>query len=62
MTKLTFLGTGTSSGIPIIGCRCATCISNDKKDKRLRTSLLLETADSTIIVDTGPDLRQQLLE
>lgn len=61
MTKLTFLGTGTSSGIPVIGCRCATCLSNDEHDSRLRASLLVETADSTIIIDTGPDLRQQLL-
>lgn len=61
MTKFTFLGTGTSSGIPVIGCRCATCLSDDEHDKRLRASLLVESPDSTIIIDTGPDLRQQLL-
>jgi phosphoribosyl 1,2-cyclic phosphate phosphodiesterase len=61
MTKFTFLGTGTSSGIPVIGCQCDICLSDDVKDKRLRASMLIETPDSTIIIDTGPDLRQQLL-
>ena len=59
--KLTFLGTGTSTGIPSIGCSCATCLSEDARDKRLRVSILVEHGGQTIIVDTGPDFRQQAL-
>ncbi len=59
--KITFLGTGTSQGVPIIGCQCAVCLSKDPKDKRLRTSLLVETDTTTIVIDSGPDFRQQLL-
>ena len=59
--KLTFLGTGTSTGVPSIGCGCATCLSTDERDKRLRVSILVEHAGRTIIVDTGPDFRQQAL-
>lgn len=61
MIRITFLGTGTSTGIPLIGCTCATCSSTDKKDKRLRASVLVETDDASFLIDAGPDLRQQLL-
>ena len=47
--KITFLGTGTSQGIPVIGCGCAVCQSTDKRDKRLRVSVLIETGDKTIV-------------
>ncbi len=59
--KITFLGTGTSQGIPVIGCDCEVCHSKDSMDKRLRTSILLEVNGKTFIVDTGPDFRQQML-
>jgi phosphoribosyl 1,2-cyclic phosphate phosphodiesterase len=59
--KITFLGTGTSQGVPVIACDCSTCLSEDKYDKRLRTSALLETNDVTLIFDAGPDFRQQML-
>jgi phosphoribosyl 1,2-cyclic phosphate phosphodiesterase len=60
--KITFLGTGTSHGVPMIGCDCATCTSTDPRDRRLRTSVLVATADDTrLLVDTGPDLRAQAL-
>jgi phosphoribosyl 1,2-cyclic phosphate phosphodiesterase len=59
--KFTFLGTGTSQGVPVIACNCNTCNSDDQKDKRLRTSLLLETAGITMVFDAGPDFRQQML-
>jgi phosphoribosyl 1,2-cyclic phosphate phosphodiesterase len=59
--KISFLCTGTSQGVPVIACECQTCISDDPRDKRLRTSLLLQTADSTIAFDAGPDFRQQML-
>jgi len=61
MIRLTFLGTGTSTGIPLIGCNCATCQSTDAKDKRLRASALVETGTETLLIDAGPDFRQQLL-
>jgi phosphoribosyl 1,2-cyclic phosphate phosphodiesterase len=61
MIHITFLGTGTSTGIPIIGCKCPTCWSEDSKDKRLRASALVETDDAVVLIDAGPDLRQQLL-
>jgi phosphoribosyl 1,2-cyclic phosphate phosphodiesterase len=59
--KITFLGTGTSTGIPMIACPCAICHSTDKRDKRLRTSILVESATTTIVVDTTPDFRYQML-
>lgn len=59
--KLTFLGTGTSFGVPVIGCRCAVCQSKDPLDHRLRTSALLETKTTRVLIDCGPDFRQQLL-
>jgi phosphoribosyl 1,2-cyclic phosphate phosphodiesterase len=59
--KITFLGTGTSSGVPMIGCDCEVCISTDKKDKRLRSSILVQSAKTSLIVDTGPDFRYQVL-
>ncbi len=59
--ELTFLGTGTSGGVPLIGCQCRVCKSTDPRDKRLRTSALLRTKDLTIVIDCGPDFRQQML-
>ncbi|MBI9039624.1 MAG: MBL fold metallo-hydrolase [Bacteroidales bacterium] len=59
--KITFLGTGTSQGIPIIACDCKVCRSTDKKDKRLRSSVMIEVNNKTIIIDAGPDFRQQML-
>lgn len=59
--KLTFLGTGTSVGVPAIGCTCRTCQSKDPHDKRLRCSALIETENTRILIDTGPDFRQQML-
>lgn len=59
--KITFLGTGTSQGVPVIGCQCDVCQSTNPKDQRLRTSALVETNGETILIDAGPDFRQQLL-
>lgn len=59
--KLTLLGTGTSQGVPTIGCRCEVCRSADSHDKRLRTSAMLETEECRIVIDCGPDFRQQML-
>lgn len=59
--KITFLGTGTSQGVPFIGCDCAVCTSPDKRDNRLRTSVWIETADTSIVIDSGPDFRYQML-
>jgi phosphoribosyl 1,2-cyclic phosphate phosphodiesterase len=59
--KLTFLGTGTSTGVPSIGCECETCLSNDPRDKRLRVSILIEHDNQILLVDTSSDFRQQAL-
>lgn len=59
--KITFLGTGTSQGVPVIGCDCPGCKSEDLHDRRLRSSLLVEQDELAIVIDTGPDFRQQML-
>lgn len=59
--KLTFLGTGTSQGVPVIGCRCEVCRSADTRDSRLRTSAMVECGGRRIVIDAGPDFRQQML-
>lgn len=61
MMKLTFLGTGTSCGVPTIGCQCPVCQSRDPHDKRLRCSALVETAQTRLLIDCGPDFRQQMM-
>lgn len=61
LLEITFLGTGTSSGVPMIGCHCAVCQSNNPKDKRLRSSILIRYRDKTLIIDTTPDFRYQML-
>ena len=61
LSRLVFLGTGTSQGVPIIGCDCETCTSSDPRDKRLRTSVALESSSSRVVIDTGPDFRAQML-
>jgi phosphoribosyl 1,2-cyclic phosphate phosphodiesterase len=59
--KVTFLGTGTSQGVPIICCDCPVCRSQDPKDNRLRTSILIESEIAKVVIDSGPDFRQQML-
>lgn len=61
VVEVTFLGTGTSTGVPVIGCDCETCRSTDPRDKRLRASVLVRAGDATLLVDTSPDLRTQML-
>lgn len=59
--KVTFLGTGTSQGVPVIGCECRVCKSLDYRDKRFRTSVYIEANDVSFVIDTGPDFRMQML-
>jgi phosphoribosyl 1,2-cyclic phosphate phosphodiesterase len=59
--EITFLGTGTSGGVPLIGCQCEVCKSTDPRDKRLRTSILIRINKLSLVVDCGPDFRQQML-
>ena len=58
---ITFLGTGTSAGVPMIACECAVCTSTDKKDNRLRSSIMVQSEKTTLVVDSGPDFRYQML-
>src|SRR5215217_9787914 len=59
--RITFLGTGTSQGIPVIACECAVCHSNDFRDNRLRASVWIQAQGKSLVIDTGPDFRQQML-
>lgn len=59
--RLLFLGTGTSGGVPMLGCHCKVCMSKDPRDKRFRSAALLETKGARILIDAGPDIRQQLM-
>lgn len=59
--QITFLGTGTSTGVPMIGCTCAVCTSADRRDRRLRSSILVQSPTTSVVVDTGPDFRFQML-
>lgn len=59
--RITFLGTGTSTGVPVLGCDCAVCTSDDPRNKRLRPSVLVEIGEKTLLIDTSPDLRAQLM-
>lgn len=61
LLKITVLGSGTSQGVPVIACPCDVCSSGDRRDKRLRSSILVETGNTTVVVDAGPDFRQQML-
>lgn len=59
--RVVFLGSGTSQGVPVITCKCDVCVSNDARDNRLRSSVLIELQGKTIVIDAGPDFRQQML-
>ncbi|HOP39536.1 MAG TPA: GPMC system MBL fold metallohydrolase [Geobacteraceae bacterium] len=59
--KITILGSGTSTGVPMVGCHCPVCASSDPKDRRSRASILIEVSDRLILIDTSPDLRRQAL-
>lgn len=59
--KITFLGTGTSAGVPELGCQCKVCLSTNSRDKRTRTSLLIQHTNNNILIDCGPDFRQQAI-
>jgi phosphoribosyl 1,2-cyclic phosphate phosphodiesterase len=61
IVKLTFLGTGTSQGVPVVACQCPICLSVNQKDKRLRASVMIETENQCLVIDAGPDFRQQML-
>ncbi len=60
--QVTFLGTATSQGVPVIACDCPVCLSADPRDKRLRSSILFESPSTNFVIDTGPDFRQQMLD
>lgn len=60
--KATFLGTGTSTGVPVVACDCVVCTSPDEKDKRLRASIMIEVNNTVIIIDCGPDFRYQMIK
>ena len=59
--EVIFLGTGTSQGVPVIACDCEVCKSKDPKDNRLRSSIIINTSSNIILIDSGPDFRQQML-
>lgn len=59
--KITFLGTGTSQGVPVVACDCDVCVSTDSKNKRLRSALFVEVNGTKLVIDAGPDFRQQML-
>ncbi|MCK9290689.1 MAG: MBL fold metallo-hydrolase [Bacteroidales bacterium] len=59
--RITVLGSGTSQGVPVVACPCAVCHSTDEKDKRLRSSIMIEENDTAVVIDAGPDFRQQML-
>ncbi|NDD34901.1 MAG: MBL fold metallo-hydrolase [Flavobacteriia bacterium] len=59
--ELEFLGTGTSGGVPLIGCTCPVCTSEDVRNQRLRSSVLVRSAQTSVVIDCGPDFRQQML-
>ncbi len=59
--QLEFLGTGTSQGVPVLGCKCSVCLSDDPKDNRLRSSVIVSINDIKIVIDTGPDFRYQMI-
>ena len=59
--KVVFLGSGTSQGVPVITCKCEVCKSEDRRDNRLRSSVLVEIRKTTFVIDAGPDFRQQML-
>ncbi len=59
--KISFLGTGTSQGVPVIACKCEVCTSDDPKDKRLRSAVLIDIDNKHFVIDSGPDFRQQML-
>ena len=61
MLKVNFLGTGTSQGVPVIACQCEVCQSEDSRDKRLRSSVWIQSDNASLVIDTGPDFRQQML-
>ncbi len=60
--RIIALGTGTSQGVPVIGCQCLTCVSEDSRDKRFRTSIYVEVDDTQLVIDIGPDFRTQFLQ